>query len=71
MGCLKACWEKREQMKKWRKQSYGGGREGYLTRTEPRCKCLRTCPLGWSEWQRKVGRGERSENAACTVPERF
>ncbi len=34
--------------------------------TEPGCKCLRTCPLGWSEWQREIDGGERSENAVCT-----
>lgn len=37
-----------------------------ITRTEPGCKCLRTCPLGWSEWQREIDGRERSENAVCT-----
>lgn len=46
----------------------GGGAK--ITRTEPGCKCLRTCPLGWSEWQRELDGGERSENAAYTHRQR-
>lgn len=65
--CLKACWEKREHKNGWRKQAprVGVGGEN-ITRTEPGCKCLRTCPLPRSEWQREIEGGERSENAFCT-----
>lgn len=67
VGCLKACWEKREQRNGWRKQASSAEAGGEnITRTELGCKCLRTCPLGWSEWQQTIDGGERSENAVCT-----
>lgn len=49
-----------------RLQGVGVERRGNITQTEPGCKCLPTCPLGWSEWQRRIDGGERSENAVCT-----
>lgn len=62
----KACWEKKEQRNGWRKQASGVGVGGEnITQTEPGCKCLRTCPLGWSEWQREIDGEDRSENVVC------
>lgn len=29
------------------------------------CKCLRTCPLGWSEWYEEMDGGEQGANAVC------
>lgn len=68
VGCLKACWEKKEQKNGWEKKKKTGikGERGEnITRTEPGCKCLRTCPLGWTGVA-EGDTGERSENAVCT-----
>lgn len=65
--CLKACWKKREQKNGWRKQALSVGIGGKnITWTELGYKCLRTCPLGWTEWQQTIDEVERSENAVCT-----